>query len=266
VPREIILQLLPDAVVPTKEALARYWKKAGPVALAYLGRRPLKLVRHTHGTTFYQKGPLPPVPVAVHQLRIDKREGGTGVRLWVDDMAGLLGLVEMGAVELHPWNATVDDIEHADALVIDLDPGADVSWDFVVATALRMRDIMEDDGLKPWPKLTGGKGIHVVAPLERAMTHDAAHVYARRLAQRLVGTAPDRFVTSAALARRPGKLFVDYLRNGRGTTAVGTYSPRARPGFPIAAPVTWRQIEGGIAAHAFTIGKLPQIKPRPSER
>ena len=133
-------------------------------------------------------------------------------------------------------------IEHADALVIDLDPGADVSWDFVVASALRMRDIMEDDGLKPWPKLTGGKGIHVVAPLERAMTHDAAHVYARRLAQRLVGTAPDRFVTSAALARRPGKLFVDYLRNGRGTTAVGTYSPRARPGFPIAAPVTWRQI------------------------
>ena len=130
-----------------------------------------------------------------------------------------------------------------------------------------MRDIMEDDGLKPWPKLTGGKGIHVVAPLERAMTHDAAHVYARRLAQRLVGTAPDRFVTSAALARRPGKLFVDYLRNGRGTTAVGTYSPRARPGFPIAAPVTWRQIEGGIAADAFTIVKLPQLKiTKSSER
>jgi bifunctional non-homologous end joining protein LigD len=101
------------------------WKRTGasrePEALKYLGRRPLKLVRHVHGTTFYHKGALPQIPDSVHQLTIAKREGGEGVRLWVDSVDGLLGLVAMGAVELHPWNATVDDVEHPDRLVFDLD-------------------------------------------------------------------------------------------------------------------------------------------------
>lgn len=128
VPRANILQLLPEAVVPSKEELANYWTRVADRALHFLGGRPLKLVRHIHGTTFYHKGPLPPIPSEVHQLRIEKREGGAGVRLWVDDLAGLLGLVEIGAVELHPWAATVDNIEHADALIFDLDPGEGVSW------------------------------------------------------------------------------------------------------------------------------------------
>jgi len=101
----------------------------------------------------------------VHQLRIEKREGGEGVRIWVDSLAGFLGLVEMGVVEVHPWPATVDDVEHADMLVFDLDPGEGVEWDFVVATALRMRELLEKEGLAPWPKLTGGKGLHLMAPL-----------------------------------------------------------------------------------------------------
>jgi hypothetical protein len=127
VPRENILQLLPDAVVPTKEELAAYWAKVHERALAHLGRRPLKLVRHVHGTTFYHKGPLPKdIPDSVHQLHIRKREGGEGTRLWVDSLDGFLGLVTLGAVELHPWNATVDNFECADRLVIDLDPGEGV--------------------------------------------------------------------------------------------------------------------------------------------
>jgi DNA primase len=134
------LQLLPDAVVPSKEALADYWTKVAPRALKHLGRRPLKLVRHTKGTTFYHMGPLPPIPAAVHQLRIEKRGGGQGVRLWVDDLGGLLGLVEIGAVELHPWGATVDDIERPDLLVFDLDPGEGVGWDFIkVGPRVRIR-------------------------------------------------------------------------------------------------------------------------------
>jgi bifunctional non-homologous end joining protein LigD len=88
-------------------------------------------VRHTKGTTFYPMGPLPPIPAAVHQLHIEKRGGGQGVRLWVDDLGGLLGLVEIGAVELHPWGATVDDIERPDLLVFDLDPAEGVGWDFI---------------------------------------------------------------------------------------------------------------------------------------
>jgi bifunctional non-homologous end joining protein LigD len=103
VPPENILQLLPDAVPPSKDELAAYWTKVWKRALPHLGRRPLKLVRHVRGTTFYHMGRLPPVSEAVHRLRIEKREGGEGTRLWVDDLAGLLGLVEIGAVELHPW-------------------------------------------------------------------------------------------------------------------------------------------------------------------
>jgi bifunctional non-homologous end joining protein LigD len=265
VPRENILQLLPDAVVPTKDELARYWTKVWREALFYLGRRPLKLVRHTHRTTFYHMGPLPRIPAAVHQFRIEKREGGEGVRLWVDDLAGLLGLVEIGAVELHPWNARIDDIEHPDTLVLDLDPGAGVAWEVVIETALAMRDMLAAEGLDCWPKLTGGKGLHLMAPLERRMTHDAAHDLAKRLAQRFAARDPELYVTSASLAHRPGRLFIDYLRNGRGTTAIGTYSPRARPNFPVAARVTWQQVERGIRPDAFTIGR-PARAGRPAKR
>jgi bifunctional non-homologous end joining protein LigD len=257
VPRENILQLLPDAVAPAKEELAVYWRRIERRALEYLGRRPLKLVRRVHDTVFYHMGALPPIPSSVQQLKIRKREGGEGTRLWIEDLAGLLGLVEIGAVELHPWNSTVDDLEHPDTLVFDLDPGRGISWDFVVDSALRMREILRGCGHDSWPKLTGGKGIHIMVPIEPEMTHDAAHRYSKRLAQRLAVTDPLRYTLSAAMSERTGRLFVDYLRNGRGTTAVGAYSPRAREGSPIAAPVTWRDIENGIHADAFTILKLP---------
>ena len=254
VPRENILQLLPDAVTPSKEQLTAYWRKVAKQALKHLARRPLKLVRHTHGITFYHMGPLPEIPDSVHQLRIEKREGGEGVRLWIDDLAGLVGLVSMGVVELHPWAATVDAIEHPDRIVLDLDPGQGVEWQFVVKSALRLREMLEgDEGLACWPKLTGGKGVHVMIPITSGMTHDDARRYGRDLAQRLAATAPTRYTTSAAPSRRGGRIYIDYLRNGRGTTAVGAYSPRARSGFPIAAPVSWRELEGGTHPDAFTI-------------
>ncbi len=260
VPRENILQLLPDAVVPSKEELRAYWRRVHKRALIYLGRRPLKLVRHTHSTTFYHMGPLPPIPKTVHQLHIEKRQGGEGVRVWVDDLDGLLGLVDMGAVELHAWAATVDNIEHPDRLVFDLDPGEGIAWDFVLETALQLRGILQEEGLDSWPKLTGGKGVHLMVPITPGMTHDAARAYCRRVAQRLERTRPRLYTTSAAPERRKGHIFIDYLRNGRGTTAVGAYSPRAQPGFPIAAPVTWAQLMRGLAPDAFTMAS--PFKPR----
>jgi hypothetical protein len=146
--------------------------------------------------------------------------------LWVDNLDGLLGLVSIGAVELHPWNATVDDIEHADTLVFD--PGPGVERQFLTETALRLCDLLTAEGLRPWPKLTGGKGIHVAAPVKSEMTHDEARRYCYGLAQRLARIDPQRYTLSAAMKERPGHLFIDYLRNGRGTTAIGTYSPPAR--------------------------------------
>lgn len=253
VPRENILQLLPEAVAPSKEELASYWRRVADRALVHLGRRPLKLVRHAHGATFYHKGPLPPIPPSVHQLRVQKRDGGEGIRVWVDDLDGLLGLVEMDAVELHPWNATIDDIEHADQLVLDLDPGEGVAWEAVVEAALSLRGILEAAGLESWPKVTGGKGIHLMAPLAAEMTHDSARKLARSLAQHLVDADPDRYLLSADPKARRGRIFLDYLRNGRGNTAVGAFSPRSRPGFPIAHPVAWAQVERGIHPDAFTM-------------
>jgi bifunctional non-homologous end joining protein LigD len=159
VPRENILQLLPEAVNPSKAELEAYWRTVGKRSHHYLGCRPLKLVRNTLGATFYHMGRLPPIPAAVQQLHIEKRKGGEGIRVWVDDLDGLLGLVAMDAVELRPWAATVYDIEHPDRLVFDLDPGPGTAWSFVVEIALRLKAMLEDDGHRPWPKLTGGKGL-----------------------------------------------------------------------------------------------------------
>ncbi len=262
VPKENILQLLPDAVAPSKDQLAAYWRQSAKRALEYLGGRPLKLVRHTHGITFYHRGPLPPIPPAVHQLHIRKREGGEGVRVWVDDLEGLLGLVEMDAVELHPWAATIEDIEHPDRLVFDLDPGPGVPWDVVKATAFELRDMLKADGHESWPKLTGGKGLHLMVPIKPHMSHDQARAYCRRIAERLARSEPARYTTSPAPPERIGRLYIDYLRNGRGNTAVGAFSPRAQNGFPIAAPVTWKDIERDVKPNAFSIARLPPARRR----
>jgi bifunctional non-homologous end joining protein LigD len=249
---ENIQRLVPDAVVPSKDDLTAYWKKVAKEALEYLGRRPLKLVRHVEGTTFFHQGRLPPVPDAVHQLRIETRAGGEGVRLWVDSLEGLLGLLEIGVVELHPWGSTVDDLERPDTLVFALEPDEAVDWKVVVETALRMRGLLKDESLDSWPKLTG-TGVHVMVPVVPDLDWDEAHGYSRSIAEKLAATAPERYVTAPPRDKRQGRLYVNWLCNGRGSTAVGAYSPIARRGFPIAAPVSWRGLENGIRPDAVSL-------------
>ncbi len=193
----------------------------------------------------------------MHQLKIERREGGEGTRLWIDSVAGLVGLVAIGAVELHPWNAPVDGLEHPDRIVIDLDPGDGLGWTLVTDTALQLRDMLRQEGLDSWPKLTGGKGIHLMAPVETTVTHAEARDFARALAQRMTSTAPGRYLTVADPTKRSERIFIDYLRNGRGNTAIGTYSPRVRESFPVAAKVTWKEIENGIPPDAFSMSDPP---------
>jgi bifunctional non-homologous end joining protein LigD len=160
VPPESIQRLLDDAVVPSRDALVGHWESVGELALEYLARRPLTLVRHIEGLTFFHEGALPFLAPSVRQMTYKKRrDDSTGHRVWIEDLAGLLGLVEMGAVELHPWGSTIDDIEHPDTLVLDLDPDPNIQWDFVAETALTLRNIFDDRGVSTWPKLTGGKGV-----------------------------------------------------------------------------------------------------------
>ena len=137
----------------------------------------------------------------MHQLRIEKREGGEGVRVWVDTLAGLLGLVEIDVVEVHPWAATVDDIEHPDLLVFDLDPGAGLAWEFVLEARSGCANCCRRKAWK-WPKTTGGKGLHLMVPIDRDISHDAARLYCKRLARRLAATDPARYTTSPAPARQ----------------------------------------------------------------
>jgi bifunctional non-homologous end joining protein LigD len=122
-----------------------------------------------------------------------------------------------------------------------------------MTTTMQMRSCSKVGRADELAEETGGKGLHVMAPLDRKVTHDAERAFAKRLAQRLASLVPDLYITTADPRQRSGKLFIDYLRNGRGTTAVGVYSPRARPGFPIAAPVTWREVERGIRPDAYTM-------------
>jgi bifunctional non-homologous end joining protein LigD len=263
-PEDSVQRLLPEAVAPFRDALAAYWRKVGKTALAHLGRRPLTLVRHEGGRVFFHKGPFPETSAAVHRLAMTKSGGEEGTRLWVDSVAGLVGLAEIGVVEIHPWGSTVDDIERPDVLVLDLDPGEGIEWPFVMETALRVREVLAGEGLESWPKTTGGKGLHVMVPVAGEMDWPAAKAHARRLAERVAATDPERYTTSSALAKRRGRLFLDYLRVGRGTTAVGAFSPRARPGFPVAAPVTWREVERGVRPDTFSMERPPQRGARRS--
>jgi bifunctional non-homologous end joining protein LigD len=262
---ENIQRLVPDAVAPSKEELTAYWKKVAKAALEYLGRRPLKLVRHVEGKTFFHQGPLPPVPDAVHQLQIETRAGGEGVRLWVDSLEGLLSLLEIGVVELHPWGSAVDDIERPDTLVFALEPDEAVEWKFVAETALRMRDLLTAESLDSWPKLTG-TGVHVMVPVVPDLDWDEAHGYSESIAKKLAATAPERYVTTAPRDKRHGRLYVNWLCNGRGSAAIGAYSPIARRGFPIAAPVTWRELERGVQPDAYTLSRPPARRKSGSRR
>src|SRR5688572_12790331 len=191
------MRLLPDAEPPSKESLARYFDACATPCLHHLGRRPLTLVRSIDGVTFFHKGPLPPCPETVKQLGIAKADGTTGTRLWVDDLAGLLGLVELDVVELHPWGATIDDIEHPDRLIFDLDPAAGLPWREISAGALELRDRLQAHGLGSWAKTTGGKGLHLVVPIEPNLTWREARGLAREIAENLAHAAPDRFTAAS---------------------------------------------------------------------
>jgi DNA ligase D-like protein (predicted polymerase) len=220
-------------VAPSKEQLATYWARVAHRALKYLARRPLELVRDS-------AGPFPALPASVHLLRPKGFLGDTRPPVWIEDLAGLLGLAEIGAIELHAWNCSIDDVEHPDLLVFDLEG---IEWKAVTKAALALRKMLAVDGLASWPNLTGTTGLQVRVPLESRVTYDLAQRYSAAVAQNVIEKDP----------ASEGRLFIHTEANFRTRSAIAPYSPRARPGFPIAAPVTWKRIERGIRADAFAI-------------
>jgi bifunctional non-homologous end joining protein LigD len=178
--------------------------------------------------------------------------------LAIRDEAGLLACAQMAAIELHGWGATLADPGHPDRIVLDLDPGEGVAYAQVVKAALDLRERLLEMGLESFCRTTGGKGLHVVAPLKPGANWDAVREFAHGIARAMEAAEPDRFVSSVPKAKRRGRILVDWLRNGVGATAICSYSPRARPGATVATPLAWREVTAKLDPAAFTIATVPQ--------
>jgi bifunctional non-homologous end joining protein LigD len=243
----------------TKLDLAKYYQAVERWILPHVAKRPLTLVRCPEGrkkACFYQKHFRDGMPSVIRSVPIHEEGGNQEPYLYVDDLAGLVGLVQFGVLELHGWGALIDDVERPDRLVFDLDPDPSVSWAQVIETAELLRGGLADLGLETFVQTTGGKGLHVVAPLKRSRPWAEVKDFAQAFAERLVGIAPDRFVSKASKAARTGKIFIDWLRNARGATAIVPYSSRAREGATVATPLSWKELKK-ISPGDFTVATIP---------
>jgi bifunctional non-homologous end joining protein LigD len=229
----------------TKLALARYYEAVAERILPHVAGRPLTLVRCPQGhekQCFYQKHAQEGLPEAIRSLDIREEGGKREPYVYIEDLDGLIALVQMGVLELHTWGARIDDVERPDRLVFDLDPDPGLPWDRLSDAALLLRRRLAELGLESWVKTTGGKGLHVVVPLQRRQGWDDVKSFARALAEALAREQPDRYLSKASKAARRGKIFIDWLRNARGATAVAAYSTRARDGAPVSAPLRWEEV------------------------
>jgi bifunctional non-homologous end joining protein LigD len=243
----------------TKLALAQYYAAIEDWALPHLANRPLSLVRCPDGQggeCFYQKHISSGVPDVVGRVAIRDRSGSE-TYLVIENLAGLVAMAQLGILEIHPWGSTVDKLETPDIITFDFDPDVGLPWQRVTDAAVEMREALLGIGLKSFAKTTGGKGLHVVVPVAPKLAWDAAKEFAKWVAERFVKAYPDRFTANMAKSARSGRIFIDYLRNGRGATAIGAYSTRARPGAPVATPLSWDEVEKGAKPDRFTVVTLP---------
>ncbi|MDB5538245.1 MAG: ligase [Devosia sp.] len=240
----------------TKAHLAAYYAAVADKMLPHLKDRPLSLVRDTDNDlakTFFQKHSLPGMPKALRFGQLTKIKGTESRILWVEDLAGLIGGVQMNTLEFHIWGSDRHQPDLPQRMVFDIDPDEGLGFEDVKQAAADIRDILGAIGLQSWPLLSGGKGIHVVVPLVPEADWTAVKSFCQDLAELLARTEPHRFVANMSKARRKGRMFLDYLRNGQGSTAVCPWSTRARAGGTVAVPVTWDELQTIDRANAFDI-------------
>jgi bifunctional non-homologous end joining protein LigD len=242
----------------TKLELANYYRAVADWILPHLADRPAVLVRCPDGrrkACFYQKHPGPGTPPELRQFPI-REKSKTEPYVIVDDADGLIALAQIGALEVHAWGSRADNIERPDRLIFDLDPEPAVSWKDVVAAAREVRSFLQELGLETFLKTTGGKGLHLVAPIERRHAWDEVKSFCKTVAESIASIRPDRYTATLSKAARRGKIYIDYLRNARGATAVAPYSPRSREGAPVSVPVTWNELSVRLRSDQFTIRNL----------
>ncbi len=237
--------LFPEAKL-TKRDLAQFFSAAAPLILPHIGGRPLSLVRCPDGTghkCFFQKHDMRGFPDAFHRVALSESDGERATYLTIDDAAGLAAAAQMAAIELHVWGSHARTLEKPDRLVIDLDPDTSVTFATVRSAAEFLRKRLARLGLESFPLATGGKGIHLVMPLARRHSWLEVKQFAEAFARHIADEYPNRFTASMTKARRKGRIFIDWLRNERGSTAIAPYSPRAKGRGSVAMPVSWAELK-----------------------
>lgn len=240
----------------SKATLVAYYAAVAEKMLPHIQDRPLSLVRDTDGDlakTFFQKHKLPGMPKPIHDGQLAKMSGKESRILWVDDLAGLIGGVQMNVLEFHVWGSlrTQPNLPHR--MIFDIDPDEGLDFGDVKQAALDIRGVLEALGLQSWPLLSGGKGVHVVVPLVPEADWEEVKSFCQHFAELLARTDPSRFVANMSKAKRKGRMFLDYLRNGQGATAICPWSTRARARASCAVPVTWKELPTITSASAFDV-------------
>ena len=243
----------------TKLGVARYYDTVAPFMLPYVVRRPISLVRCPEGIDkehFFQRHAMKGMSQTIKEVPI---KGGESKKkyLYIDDASGLFGLVQIGVLEIHDWGVSLDHINEPDRLVFDLDPDEGLALATLKAAATEVRDFLADLGFKSFLKSTGGKGLHLVAPLVPKLGWSEVKPFAKAVADALVQARPDRYTANPLKKTREGKIFVDYLRNQRGGSAIVNYSTRAKKGAPVACPLRWDELKGLKTAAPYSAKTLP---------
>ena len=249
----------------TKGQLADYYAAIAPLMLPFAASRPISLVRCPKGRgkkCFFQKHDSGSFGAHVHHVPIREKNGSHEDYLYVEDAAGLLQCVQMGTIEFHGWGARSGDVEAPDRMIFDLDPDEGLDFGEVKSAAEHIRERLADLGLVSFAMLSGGKGVHVVVPLDAGHSWEAHKDFSKRFAEALSIAEPERFIATMSKAKRVGKVFIDWLRNQRGATAVLPYSARARVGAPVAVPIAWGELKAMKDAHPFSIGDAKRLLDR----
>ncbi len=243
----------------TKLGLAEYYAEVADYILPHIVGRPLALVRCPNGDKgdcFYQKHAFAGLTGDVEIAHVAEEGGAAEEAIVIHDLRGLIALVQASVLEIHPWGARIEDVDRPDRLIFDLDPGEGVEWGAVIEAALDVRRRLLDLGVESYVKTSGGKGLHVVSPLAPEAGWDELKAFAHGVALAMEREAPSKYISTMAKKARGGKIFIDYLRNGRGATAVAAYSTRARPGAPVSTPVGWEELGPALTPARFTVENI----------
>lgn len=243
----------------TKLALMEYYENVQDWILPHIINRPLTLVRCPDGyqNCFYQKHLPQHETSGLFGISIQEKEKKE-TYIYIKNVKGLLSLVQMGTLEIHPWGSQIKRVEHPDIIIFDLDPAEDVPWKKIVSAAFEIKKHLAEFKLRSFIKTTGGKGLHVVIPIKPKYDWEEIKNFAHVFADFMALQKPNEYLIKMIKAQRKGKIFIDYLRNQRGATAIAPYSTRARLHAPVAVPIDWDELTHDIRDTSFTIQTLPR--------